>query len=175
MARSTQTPLGALARGVVAGVVGTAAMDLVQFVRYKLGGGNDRLLAWEFSAGLKDWEQAPAPAHIGKRVVEGVFQRQLPPERAALVNNLAHWGYGIAWGGLFGLVEGSLRAPRVRHGLALGATVWTASYVLLPLAGLYRPIWEYDAKVLAKDLGDHLVYGLGAAGTGRLLAGRRAG
>ncbi|HZA82419.1 MAG TPA: hypothetical protein VFC13_13265 [Actinomycetes bacterium] len=47
--------------------------------------------------------------------------------------------------------------------------------MLLPLAGLYRPIWEYDAKVLAKDLGDHLVYGLGAAGAGRLLAGRRAG
>ena len=79
MARSIQTPLGALARGLVAGMVGTAAMDLVQFPRYKRGGGNDRLLAWEFSAGLKEWEQAPAPAHIGKRVVEGVFQRQPPP------------------------------------------------------------------------------------------------
>lgn len=108
-------------------------------------------------------------------MVEGVYHRQLPPERAALVNNLAHWGYGIASGGLFGLVESSLRAPRVRHGLALGATVWTASYVLLPLAGLYRPIWEYDAKVLAKDLGDHLVYGVSGARAGRLLAGRRAG
>ena len=54
MARSIQTPLGALARGLVAGMVGTAAMDLVQFPRYKRGGGNDRLLAWEFSAGLKD-------------------------------------------------------------------------------------------------------------------------
>jgi hypothetical protein len=29
----------------------------------------------------------------------------------------------------------------------------------VPLAGLYRPISEYDAKVLARDLGDHLVYG----------------
>ena len=114
-------------------------------------GSNDRLLAWEFSAGLKDWEQAPAPAQIGRRVVEGVFQRQLPPQRAALVNNLMHWGYGIARGGLFGLVAGSLRAPKVRHGLVLGATAWSASYVLLPLAGLYRPIWEYDTKVLAKD------------------------
>jgi hypothetical protein len=175
MARVQQTPLGALARGAVAGVVGIAAMDLVQFARYRRGGGNDRLLAWEFSAGLKDWEQAPAPAQIGRRVVEGVFQRQLPPQRAALVNNLTHWGYGIAWGGLFGLVAGSLRAPKVRHGLALGATVWMSSYVLLPLAGLYRPIWEYDTKVLAKDLGDHLVYGVSAAGVNLLLGGRHAG
>jgi hypothetical protein len=170
MARPRPTPLGALAQGLVAGAVGTAAMDLVQFARYKLGGGQERLLAWEFSAGLKDWEHAPAPAHIGKRIVEGVFQRQLPPERAALTSNLTHWGYGIAWGGLSGLMEGSLRSPRVRHGLVLGATVWTTSYIVLPLARLYRPIWEYDAKVLATDLGDHLVYGLCAAAADRLLS-----
>jgi hypothetical protein len=53
--------------------------------------------------------------------------------------------------------------------------VWSASYVLLPLAGLYRPIWEYDAKVLAKDLGDHLVYEVSAAGVNLLLGGRHAG
>jgi hypothetical protein len=51
MPRSQQTPLGAVARGLVAGVVGTAAMDLLQFARYRRGGGQDRLLAWEFSAG----------------------------------------------------------------------------------------------------------------------------
>jgi hypothetical protein len=28
--------------------------------------------------------------------------------------------------------------------------VWAASYIFLPLAKLYRPIWEYDAKVLAR-------------------------
>ena len=172
MARSRLSPLGALARGLVAGTVGTAAMDLVQFARYKLGGGEERLLAWEFSAGLKDWEHAPAAAQIGKRIVEGVFQRQLPPERAALSNNLTHWGYGIAWGGLFGLVESSLHSPRLRHGLVLGATVWTTSYIVLPLARLYRPIWEYDAKVLAKDLGDQLVYGVSAAAADDLLSGR---
>src|SRR6266496_1004062 len=140
--------------------------------RSKLGGGEEGLLAWEFSAGLEDWEHAPAPAQIGKRIVEGVFQRQLPPQRAALTNNLIHWGYGIAWGGLFGLVEGSLRSRKVGHGLVLGATVWTTGYIVLPLARLYRPIWEYDAKVLAKDLGDQLVYGVSAAAADGLLSGR---
>jgi hypothetical protein len=172
MSRSEPTPLGAVVRGLAAGAIGTAAMDLVQFARYKRGGGKERLLAWEFSAGLQGWEQAPAPAQLGKRVVEGVFQRQLPPERAALTNNLMHWGYGIAWGGLFGLVEGSVRRPRMRHGLAFGAAVWTVDYIVMPLTKLYRPIWEYDAKVLVKDLGDHLVYGLGTAAADRLLVGR---
>jgi hypothetical protein len=38
-----------------------AAMDLLQVACHRRGGGDDRLLAWEFSAGLTDWEQAPLP------------------------------------------------------------------------------------------------------------------
>jgi hypothetical protein len=37
------------------------------------------------------------------------------------------------------------------------------------LAKLYKPIWEYDAKTLAKDLSAHFAYGLGTAATFRLL------
>jgi hypothetical protein len=33
--------------------------------------------------------------------------------------------------------------------------------VVLPAAGLYQPIWKYDAKTLAKDLSAHLAYGTG--------------
>lgn len=54
MKASNPTPLGAVARGLVAGAVGTAAMDLVWFARYKRGGGTDKLVDWEFSSGLKD-------------------------------------------------------------------------------------------------------------------------
>ena len=49
-----QTPLGALIRGVLAGAVGTVAMDLLWFYRYKRGGGESGFLDWEFSAGLDD-------------------------------------------------------------------------------------------------------------------------
>ena len=162
---------GALVRGLAAGAAGAVAMDSLQFARYRLGGGEDRLLAWEFSAGVTDWEQAPGPAQIGRRMVEGVFRRRLPPERAALTNNIVHWGYCMAWGGVLGLVEHSAGPPKVRHGLVLGTTVWLASYVIMPLAGLYRPIWEYEVPVLAKDLGDHLAYGLGVGTAYRLLPG----
>lgn len=53
----------------------------------------------------------------------------------------------------------------------LGTTVWLASYVIMPLAVLDRPMWDYEVPVLAKDLGDHLAYGLGVATTYRLLPG----
>jgi hypothetical protein len=41
--------------------------------------------------------------------------------------------------------------------------VWLSGYVVLPLAHLYKPIWEYDPKTLAQDLSAHLVYGLTTA------------
>jgi hypothetical protein len=32
--------------------------------------------------------------------------------------------------------------------------------VVLPLAKVYLPIWDYDARVLGKDLSAHLLYGV---------------
>jgi hypothetical protein len=55
--------------------------------------------------------------------------------------------------------------------LAFGASVWAASYVVLPAAKLYKPIWEYDRVTLAKDLSAHLVYGVATATALRLLSG----
>jgi uncharacterized membrane protein YagU involved in acid resistance len=119
---------------------------------------------------VTSWEQAPAPAHVGKRLVEGLFGIELPPTRAGLVNNLMHWGYGIFNGAQYGIVAASLPTPRIRYGLAFGATVWASDYVILPAAKLYKPIWDYDAKTLANDLSAHLVYGLATATAMRLLS-----
>lgn len=165
-----QTPLGAVVRGLVAGAVGTAVMDAFLFARYRRGGGKSGVTEWESSAGVSNWEDAPAPAHIGKRIVEGVFEVKLPPTRARLVNNVMHWAYGIVNGAQYGLVAGSLSAPRVRYGLPFGAAVWASSYVILPAAKLYEPIWKYDRKTLANDLSAHLVYGLGTAATLQVLS-----
>jgi hypothetical protein len=161
--RANMTPLGALGRGLVAGALGTAAMDLLWFWRYQRDDGEGTFLAWEFSSGLCSWEQAPAPAQVGKRLFEGILQRELPAERAALVNNITHWGYGMLGGAQYGLVVGSLPSPRIRYGIPFGATVWATGYAVLPLAHLYKPIWEYDLETLAKDLSAHLVYGLTSA------------
>jgi uncharacterized membrane protein YagU involved in acid resistance len=81
-----------------------------------------------------------------------------------------HWGYGILNGAPYGVIAGSLPTPRIRYGLAFGATVWAGDYVILPAAKLYKPIWDYDVKTLADDLSAHLVYGLATAAALRLLS-----
>jgi hypothetical protein len=158
--QQSMTPVGAVVRGLVAGAIGTLAMDLLLFARYKRGGGKSGFRRWELSADLDGWDQAPAPAHVGKRLVEGLFQRTLPDERAPLVNNVTHWAYGMGAGLPYGVVAGSVRRPHFWYGIPFGAGVWATGYAVLPAAKLYRPIWEYDARTLANDLSAHLVYGL---------------
>ena len=99
------------------------------------------------------------------------MQRELKPDRARLANNATHWATGIGWGAAYGVLAGSLGTRRIRYGLLWGTIVWASSYVVLPAVGLYKPIWEYDAPTLAKDLSIHLVYGVTTAAAFRVLAG----
>ncbi len=133
-------------------------MDLLQYLQYRAGGGSDGPIRWEFSS-VKGWEAAPAPAQIGKRLVEGLFRTELPASSANLANNLMHWGYGISWAAAFGIVAGSAASPRVRWGPVFGSAVWLAAYVVLPPTGLYEAIWKYDVKTLGNDWAGHLLYG----------------
>ena len=110
----------------------------------------------------RELDQAPAPGQVGKRLIEGFTQRELPtggPGREhghALVLRIKLGGALRDPGRLPAQAEPPL-------GLPFGAVIWVSDYVLLPEAGLYKPIWEYDAKTLAGDLSAHLGYG---AGTG---------
>lgn len=159
------TPLGAIASGVAAGLVGTACMDTVRFLRQRRSGGERNPLRWEF-ASVPTWQEAPDPGQVGKRLIEGFTQRELPDAAAWPISTLMHWSYGAAYGGLYGVVAASVRRPPPCgvYGVPFGALVWISDYITLPIAGLYEPIWKYDAKTLAADLGPHLAYGA-ATGT----------
>jgi hypothetical protein len=157
------------ARGVAASAVGTLAMDSYLYYRYKRSGGSAGFRDWETSAGLTSWDDAPAPAKVGKRIMERLLGRELPAERARLVNNATHWAYGVAAGAPYGLLVGSFLSPKVRYGIPFGASVWAAGYAVLPTLGVYRPIWEYDLQTLGNDLSAHLVFGLSTAAAFRIL------
>jgi len=168
--------LADVARGAVAGAAGTAAMDLVLYGRYRRGGGEDSLWQWEFADGVTNWEQASARGKLGEKVERFVTGQQPPDEWARPTTNLVHWATGTGWGVLYGLVASTTSSLGLIRALALGPTAWLASYVILPLAKVYQPIWEYDARTLRDDLSAHLVFGAVTsavfAALSRLNAGR---
>ncbi|MEZ5098720.1 MAG: hypothetical protein R3C15_02725 [Thermoleophilia bacterium] len=154
------TPLGVVARGLAAGAAGTALMDAYQKLRARLGDGSP-------DAGAEQppgsWAEAPAPAQIGQRVAEGVFHVDVPLRRAPELTQAVHWAYGTGWGAAYALAHASGSRSGLADGLGFGSLVFGAAYVVLPAARVYDPIWRYDARTIANDLAQHLVYGLGVA------------
>jgi hypothetical protein len=149
--------------GLLAGAAGTLTMDLLLFARYKRGGGESNFADWELALGLSSWDDASAPAKVGKLLYETFTNAELPASKAALTTNIMHWAYGIQWGAILGVGVGSGTCLRIRQAPLLGLMVWLASYVSLPIAGFYKPIWSYDLKTLWQDLTAHLAYAAGAA------------
>ncbi len=147
------TPIGAIARGLVAGAAGTAAMTAAQTAYLKATGGGS----------------SSTPAEAGKRISEGVFGREVSDDEMPVLNNVMHVAYGTSWGALYGIVAGSRRRADRPRGIAFGLVVWGASLVELPAMKLAPPVWEYPPPSLASDVGFHLVYGVATSAAWSLL------
>ena len=165
VSRIRPTPLRALVLGVSAGVIGTAAMTVHHEIAARLqrtsSSSNDELPRDQQER--DPWESAPAPAKVGKRLLEGVFHHQIGPDKIGVVTNAMHWLYGTSWGALYGLIGGTIDVNAALAGPLFGAGVWAASYVELVPMGIYEPPWKYPIGTLANDLAYHLTFGTGVA------------
>ena len=141
-----------LARGLAAGVAGTAAMTV-----YK------RLVESRPHEGVeRTWETAPPQA----RIVRGVLGRvgvDLSPRRIPLVSNLVHWAYGTALGPAYAVLDERADGSPAVEGAGFGAGVWALSHAELTPAGLKPAPWRFSIGGFARDLSQHLVYGLAVA------------
>jgi hypothetical protein len=162
-----------LAAGALAGAAGTAAMDLLLYRRYRRDGGKHSLWRWESAVDVTSWDEASAPGQLGRKLERFVTGSPPPDDWARTTTNLVHWATGIGWG----IQYGALAVRTSRHqwvrALALGPTAWLSGYVLLPLAKVYKPIWEYDARTLSQDLSAHMVYGATTSAAFAVLTRRR--
>jgi uncharacterized membrane protein len=151
------SPLGAAVRGLAAAAVGTAAMTTAQNALEKLVG----------------QEPSEVPGEVGRRIIEGVFGRQVPGDKRGALNQGMHAVYGTQWGLPFGLAVGSLRrAPRASDGVVLGLAVWAIGLAELPALGLAPAPWKQSPADLATDLGFHLVYGAATGAAYEAFAGQ---
>jgi hypothetical protein len=156
--------LRTLVHGAIAGTFGTVAMDALWYGRYRTGGGDGGVLAWEFESNPSTWDEAPAPARAGRELAAKLIGYDVPIEQAGRLTNLMHWAYGPAWGAQFAIVAAvRRRRSGTASGLAFGTLVWASDYVTLPLIGVYQPIWRYPKRALLEDLSAHLLFGLCAA------------
>jgi hypothetical protein len=154
--------------GFAAGVAGCVAMDAVLYARYRADDGGSSFVVWEFRSVPAGFDDAPAPAQVGRLLAERAHVH-VADRFAGATNNVVHWATGITWG-LF--ASGLRLLPRIgpmKGGLLAGVSAWATSYIVLSKLKIYKPITEYDAKTLWRDLSAHLVFGSVAGACGVLL------
>jgi len=129
---------GAIGRGLLAGVAGTAAMTISSTIEAK----------------LREREESTAPADAAGKIL-GVQPRD--PAGKARFSNIVHWGYGTSWGAVRGLI-GAAGLDGPTAAAAHFAAIWPSALVMLPALKVAPPPWKWGATELGIDALHHTVY-----------------
>jgi hypothetical protein len=147
---SSMSLLGALSRGLIAGVVGTVAMTVSERLEMAVSG----------RAG------SPVPGQVGAHLLPGK-DPQSPSDVEALTSPV-HWAHGVSMGALRGALD--VAGMRGREAsVAHFALVWGADAALYRALGIADVPWRWHADELASDVLHKSVY---AAVTGAVYDAR---
>ena len=137
---------GRLLSGLLGGVVGTAAMTMAMRAMHRH---------------LPPQDQYPLPPrHIAIAAAEktGVGAPRTEENRKKLTL-AAHYGYGTALGGVYGLLAPRTAWAPVVGGVPFALAVWSGSYLgLLPALGLYPSATHESAPRNGLMIAAHLVW-----------------
>jgi uncharacterized membrane protein YagU involved in acid resistance len=102
---------------------------------------------------------AESTEQFAERVAIGVLDRPIEERSRQVAGQAVHWGYGAAWGAVFGVVQSSLRPPRLLHGTVFGMVVATVASTVVPAMGLMPPPTKQPVAMSGMQMAAHLVYG----------------
>ena len=143
-----------IAKGLLAGFCGTAAMTLSSTLEEKLRGR----------------EPSTAPADAAAKVL-GIraFESEAAKSR---FSNAVHWSYGTGWGAVRALL-GRRLSPGAATATHLAA-LWGSEQVMLPALEVAPPVTMWGREEVAIDGFHHAVYALSTAVAYELLKRRAA-
>ena len=131
--------LSKIARGMVSGAVGTAAMTASELLEMSVSGR----------------AASTVPGQVGAHLLPG-----RDPDSAAdaeALNTAVHWAHGIAMGALRGVLDtAGLRGPAASA--AHFALLWGGDAALYRTLGIADVPWRWTAAELGADLGHKAVY-----------------
>jgi hypothetical protein len=145
--------MNTIAKGLLAGLTGTAAMTLSSTVEEK----------------LRKREPSTAPADAAAKVLG--IQNFPSDEAKSRFSNAVHWTYGTSWGVVRALL--GMRLPPREATAAHFAAIWGGQAAMLPALGVAPPLTEWGVEEVAIDAFHHVVYATATGLSYELLDGRR--
>ena len=166
-AKGRISPLGAAARGGLAGIAGTLTLSLLDRTLGSLLGGEPeppRPPGFGAEVLVREPTGPESMATIfAEKVAAGLFGSALG-ERRGPAGVAVHAAYGTFWGIVLGLVQGSLRPRPWVAGPLHGLAVWAVGpLALVPGMHITPPPWRQPPRRALMTLAAHLTYGLVAA------------
>lgn len=160
-----KTPIRALVEGIIAGAVGAGVQSLFFRATSSVAPPTPK-----DAFDPPELEQAHENAleTVGRRLVEDLAQRgPLDEQDKARIGNIVHYGFGAAWGGLYGLLRASYpRLWRPSGVAAFSLGVWLlGDNTILPLFKVAAWPHRYPLRTHAYAIAAHLAYGAGVAAT----------
>jgi uncharacterized membrane protein YagU involved in acid resistance len=101
----------------------------------------------------------PPTEKLARRISRDAFGYELSDDEKAAMGQAISWGYGIFWGGVYGLLRRHLPASRTAAGMPFGLSLGLlGNAVLLPATGLTPPPTEFPISAHARNLASHCAY-----------------
>ncbi len=152
--------------GLVAGLVATVVMTEYQNLMSRLSEEEEK----KKSKNQSKEEKEPATVKAAKMISEGVFDHQLTKKEKETAGPAMHFAMGATSGLIYGIASELAPVTSVGAGLPFGAAVWLlADDVAVPALGLSKSPTEYPLSTHAYALSSHLIYGLAADLTRKLI------
>jgi len=133
---------GAIGKGLLAGLAGTAAITLSQMIEMK----------------ITKREPSNAPVKVASQVTGAAPADDSQKEK---LNNEIHYAYGTSWGIVRGIL-GLAGLKGVPATLVHFGAIWATELVMLPKYDAAPPVNEQEPKSVAIDALHHAVYAVAA-------------
>jgi putative membrane protein len=115
-------------------------------------------------------DQDDATVKTAKAISEHVFGHTLKESEKQAAGAAVHYAFGAATGGLYGALAEVSPEVTAGAGLPFGAVFWAvADETAVPLLGLSKGPTEYPVSTHVYALASHLVYGMTAEATRRVV------
>ena len=157
---SYQTPISAIVKGALAGAAGTWVMSKAM----------ERVpsLLRETGVPLPKAPRSPTGSKTPtEEVADGLAEAgevgPLDEDERATAGQAIHWGYGAAWGAVYGIMQSSLRLPHIIIGTLFGALVGSVADTVMPRLGLQTSPAGRPPSLTVLYMSYHLIYGWATA------------
>jgi len=138
--------------GAIGGFAGTNVLEKTTGLLTRFQSNRDKWIERELV------KEEPTSA-LARRAAKTALGKELPEDQAKQLGNAVHWGYGIFWGAVYGVLRKRVPAISAAGGFPFGVALDAfGAGMLLPAFKLSPPATQFPVSTHLRDMTAHYAY-----------------